>query len=219
MPVCRATIASNFGERLNLLRRIFQAGWLSAAFGSRRSWDRMTADVEEISKNTYQRGLGVGFIDNEENRSRVAFEARKGWLRTYVLYLKAKPCAYWWGTICKGTFYSCALGFDTAYGRYSPGTYLVTRTLEDLCQQGVKDLDFGLGDARYKQQFGNERRYESSISVCAARPRLMALILMKSMNNGLKAAALAIAGRFSAVEVIKKRWRAKLAPKSEGSPK
>jgi len=200
-------------RKAKAFERDFPGGLAVRCFREVGEIEQMTAEVEEIAKKTYQRGLGAGFIDNEENRKRVELEARQGRLRMYVLYVKAKPCAYWWGTSYNNIYHSAALGFDTEYGKYSPGTYLMTKVLEDLCKQGVKELDFGLGDARYKQQFGNEHWCETTISVFAARPRLIAMNLVKTLNGGLMAGALAIARRFNVVDIIKRRWRNTVAPK------
>ncbi len=204
-------------RQAKIFEKDFPGGLAIRCFREPAELDRMAKDVEEVARATYQRGLGVGFIDNEECRSRVAFEARQGWLRMYVLYVKAKPCTYWWGTLYRGTFYSHAIGFDTHYAEFRPGIYIVNKTLAEFCQEGVKGLDFGFGDAQFKQQFGNQHTRELFMNVCAARPRLIALNLMKTLNNGLKAGALAIAGRFNSVQIIKKRWRAKLAPKNDKS--
>src|SRR5213596_358577 len=40
-------------------------------------------DVERVAKKTYQRGLGVGFIDSSTMQQRLRFEAQKGWLQVY----------------------------------------------------------------------------------------------------------------------------------------
>jgi hypothetical protein len=41
--------------------------------------------IEVVAKKTYQRGLGAGFIDNEETRKRLSFFAQKGMLRVMLL--------------------------------------------------------------------------------------------------------------------------------------
>lgn len=178
--------------------------------------EQMFKDVEQIARKTYQRGLGVGFIDNVENRNRLMLEAEKGWLHMYVLYLTAKPCAYWWGVLYRDTFHSCALGFDPECGRYSPGTYLLMKGLESLCQEGVKELDFGLGDARYKQQFGNKSCNEASISIFAPTLRAMSLNLILTLTNGMALIARRILGCFKADEILKTNWRRRLRPVDHG---
>jgi hypothetical protein len=158
--------------------------------------EQMINDVEKIAAKTYQRALGSSFVDNETNRMRVALEAEREWLRMYVLYAEDQPIAYWWGTFYRGTFYSEAMGFDPEYRRYSPGTYLLTKTLEDLYQSGVKDLDFGAGDFQYKQQFGNVTWDETMVfNVFAPYPRPVALNVANSFVGKLRFCAKAIVGR------------------------
>ncbi|MGB7149483.1 MAG: GNAT family N-acetyltransferase, partial [Terriglobales bacterium] len=50
---------------------------------------------------------------------------------------------------------------------FSPGTFLMTKILEQFCAEGVEEVDFGLGDAPYKQRFGNCWWEEASIDIFA----------------------------------------------------
>jgi len=49
-------------------------------------------------------GLGVGFIDNLENRERLRLEAEKGWLRGFVLYV-LMILRIWIGTVYSHRFH------------------------------------------------------------------------------------------------------------------
>ena len=133
--------------------------------------DDVIPQVEEIAKKTYQRGLGVGFQDTEEIRRRLRFCAEKGWLRVYVLHLGDLPCAFWIGTLYHGCFCSDYLAFDPNFGAYSPGTFLLMKVVEEFCGAGVKEIDFGPGEGRYKEQFGNLPSNEASIFVSHPDPR------------------------------------------------
>ncbi len=167
--------------------------------------EKMTRDVEAISKKTYQRSLGSCFIDNETNRKRVALEAEKGWLRMYVLYDKATPIAYWWGELYNQTFYSEAMGYDPEYRRFSPGTYLLTKTLEDFCRSGVKDLDFGAGDYLYKRQFGSQSWEETQVFyVFAPKVRPICLNLLRTLVGGFRFSARKAVKLFRTLEFLRK---------------
>jgi hypothetical protein len=48
--------------------------------------DRLAGVAESIARKSYQRGIGVGFSDSREVRERLRFEARQGWLRSFVLH-------------------------------------------------------------------------------------------------------------------------------------
>ena len=53
------------------------------------------------------------------------------------------------------------------YAKYSPGTYLLTHVMEDLCRDGVAAIDFGIGEALYKQRFGRATWQETEVYLYA----------------------------------------------------
>jgi len=133
--------------------------------------DRLMRDVECVARETYQRGLGVGFEDTPEMRGRYSLMAQKGCLRSYVLYLAGEPAAFWVGVVYRGTAHLEFLGFHPKFEDYSPGTFLVTKALEGFLQDDVKAVDFGYGEERYKQHFGNQRSQEATIRVFRPAPK------------------------------------------------
>ncbi len=142
--------------------------------------ENLIPDLEEIAKKTYQRPLGVGFQDTEQMRRRLGVCAQKGWLRIYVLSVSGEPCAFWMGTLYDGTFYSDEIGFDPQFSHYSPGTFLLTSIVEDLCNSGVKEIDFGVGEAEYKKRFSNRLLTEASVYLFAPNLKGIALNIVRS---------------------------------------
>jgi CelD/BcsL family acetyltransferase involved in cellulose biosynthesis len=116
--------------------------------------ERIFRDVEQIAKLTYQRDLGVGFLDNFGRRHDVQFALQKGWHRTFILYAADKPFAFWTGNVYGGVFYVSHTAYDPSYRKYSPGTFVTMKTMEELWKEGVKEFDFGFGDSWYKQRLG-----------------------------------------------------------------
>jgi len=167
--------------------------------------------IEEIAKKTYQRGLGVGFHDNGEMRRRLHLCADKGWLRIYVLHLGETPCAFWIGTLYQGSFCSDYLAFDPRFGAYSPGTFLLMKVLEEFCGMGVREVDFGFGEGRYKEQFGNSQSMEASVFVFAPRPKGVLLNAMRTSTGLAENLARKIVERTNLLPRIKKLWRSRLA--------
>ncbi len=53
--------------------------------------DEYLRDAESVAARTYQRSLGVGFLDDERQRARVRMLMDHGWFRSYVLYLDGTP--------------------------------------------------------------------------------------------------------------------------------
>ena len=169
--------------------------------------DSMFRDLEEIAKRTYQRGLGAGFADSPEMRQRFRLEAEKGWLRSYILYVGGKPCAFWVGTLYKGTFHSGFMGYDPGYQRYSPGSVLQVKVLEDLCQDGIKELDFGLGDAMYKQRLANCCWQEASAYIFAPTLTATAINAIRVPTIVLDRMLRKVLERSKLLAKVKKRWR------------
>jgi hypothetical protein len=182
-----------------------------ACFKDTDDLERMTADIEEVAKKTYQRGLGTGFASNEETRLLLRFQAQKGWLHAYVLYVAGQPCSFWLGTVYSHTFHGNSFGYDPAYARFSPGMYLLIRGIEDLCSQrethNIQVIDFGLGDAGYKQQLGDTTWEESSPWIFAPSFRGLWLNLLRTPT--------ALADRFARTTIeqigsasdVKRTWR------------
>ncbi len=167
--------------------------------------------IEEIAKKTYQRGLGVGFQDSEEMRRRLRMCAEKGWLRMYVLYLGDVACAFWIGTVYNGNFCSDYLAFDPAFGDCSPGSFLMMKVIEDFCNAGVKEIDFGSGEGRYKEQFGNRSAIESSAWIFAARPKGLALNAIRTSAATVDGVARKILDKTNLLPRIKRAWRDRAA--------
>ncbi len=177
---------------------------------------RMIQQVEEVAKKTYQRGLGVGFVDSEEMRERLQLEAQRGRLRAYILYVTENPSAFWIGSLYGETFHGSYVGYDTAYGKYSPGMFLTMRVIDEFChatgQDKVRQIDFGFGDAPYKTLLANCKWDEASVYIFAptlkgARLnalRTLVLLVNRTLRRGLERAKL--------LAKIKRIWRDHASP-------
>ena len=143
-------------------------------FFSAEQIGQLVHDVEEVAKKSYQRRMNVGFSDAPEIRARLEYDARRGWLAGYILYLDEKPCAFWIGSLRNRVFLSNYLGFDPAYSQYSPGMYLMIKVMETLStetnRQQADRIDFGVGHAIYKRRLSNHNREEALLHIFALRP-------------------------------------------------
>jgi hypothetical protein len=164
-------------------------------------------DMEEVARKTYQRGLGVGFADNMGMRTRLQLFSQKGWLRAWVLYLNDVPCSFWTGTVYNGVLYLDYIAYDPALREYSPGTLLMMKALEDLCSEGVGAVDFGFGQADYKQRFGNVRLMESSIYIYAPSLKGLLLNAMRTAPILIDRVSKTILSRTKLLPKVKKLWR------------
>lgn len=166
--------------------------------------------VEAVARTTYQRGLGAGFIDNHENRERLSFFARKGQLRVLLLEIDGIPKAFWMGTVYKGVFHSAATGYTPDVKDFEVGTLAFIRVVDELVREGVRRLDFGLGDAHYKERFADRHWREATVQLFAPTCRGRFLHAYLGLFSWLDHEARRLLSRLGAVDRIKKSWRARM---------
>jgi ribosomal protein S18 acetylase RimI-like enzyme len=135
--------------------------------------EMILADCETIARKTYQRGLQVGFVDSNETRLLMTLSAHRGWLRSYILYIGQRPCAFWNDFLYQRTFQSWNIGFDPDFRDLRLGHFLREHVLEELCEtQGADTVDFGFGDALYKRECGDQGSLRGlSLCVCSNATR------------------------------------------------
>lgn len=176
--------------------------------------DRLIEDVEAITRQTYQRGLGVGFSDTPEIRRRLSLQAAKGSLRGYVLYVRGYPWAFFLGSLYHGTFHGDFMGYDPLHAKYSPGMFVVVKMIEDLCNgkdrgERISTIDFGLGDAQYKRVLSNLRWNDSSLYIFSPRISGVSLNLMRTAAAMLERTARKALMQTGLLNRVKKMWRLK----------
>ena len=183
-------------------------------YGEPSGLEVMIRDLETVAQRTYQRGLRVGFEKSAAILNLLQLEAEKGWLRAYILYLEMKPCASWVGCIYDGVFYSDFLAHDPAYGAYSPGTFLLTQTTADLCENKLVSIDFGIDEARYKHQFGNRCWTESATQLFAPSLKGTELLLAASAASFTSRFVKGFLERTALLSTVKKFLRRRAAPET-----
>lgn len=193
---------------------------LEGAFPGTVSWswiDRfddipgICAKLEAVAARTYQRGLEAGFVDDEEHRRLLDLFAGKGQLRIQLLEIEGKVAAFWIGVLYRGVFYTGDTGYDPDLSEYRVGTLVFLHMVDELVKEGVRKLDFGLGDAQYKQRFGDESWRETSITMFAPTAKGL---LLKSVLLGCSVLDLAgrrLLERSGLLDRIKTGWRQRLS--------
>lgn len=144
--------------------------------------EQLFRDAETVACKTYQRGLGVGFEDNPAMRRRLDFEAARGSLLAYILYVAGRPTAFWIGSVYKHTYFSSFMGYDPSLAQYSPGTYLLLEVIESFCtdNSNCQAVDFGLGDAAYKSLLGDSVWQEASVYVFGSTAKGLAINALRT---------------------------------------
>lgn len=137
--------------------------------------EEIAARLELVAARTYQRGLGGGFVNDEEHRHRYELFARRGQLRMQLVEIEGTVKAFWVGMVYKGVFFSSATGYDPDFRAFELGTLMLITMADELEKEGVFKIDFGLGDAFYKERFGDEKWLETTVHMFA--PNLKGVIL------------------------------------------
>jgi len=190
-------IAAELGDRVSV-RIVREASQL----------DLLVRDADRVARTTYQRGLGAGFSDTPEQRTLAQLALERGWLRGYLLYVDDEPAAYWLCALHGDTMLIKTAGFDTAYERLRIGLYLLMRAIEDACADpAIRVLDFGPGDAAYKQQFSSDGYEERNAVVFA--PSFRGLRVNASRTAILASARVArrVLDATKLTDRVKSRWR------------
>ena len=171
-------------------------------------------DAEEVAQKTYQRSLGVGFRNSNDTLDWLNSLAAKNRLRGYLLYVKETPTAFWIGNIHNKSFHLDYTGFDPDYRKHEVGTVLFLEMLNDLCVHDsgqIINIDFGLGDAQYKQRFGDASWTEAAAYIYAPTVRGISLNLFNKSNKVAWKKAEEILDRLKLKQTVKTLWRRRLS--------
>ncbi len=190
-----AQVEKAFGDRISIRR-----------FRDAADLDEYLRDVESVAARTYQRSLGVGFLDDERQRARAHMLMDRGWFRSYVLYLDGSPVAFEQGEAYRGRFVSVRAGYDPACGQHRVGAYLLAKAIEDLIEDPQFSVfDFGLGDAEYKRKLGHRSVEEGDLVVYARRARPIRINLARTGLHGVSSGVTASLRKVSLLDTSK-QW-------------
>lgn len=171
---------------------------------------RLTDDAESIMRNSYQRGLDVGFRDSAVTRELLHMKAEKKRLRGHILYLGNIPAAFWIGELNRGEFISDFVAYDSQFSNYSPGIYLILKVIEGYysgCEGKVSVVDFTLGSARYKESLSNDKWQEAPIYIYAPTFKGLELKLARLIVLAIDSALKSLLIKTGVLQKVKKWWR------------
>jgi hypothetical protein len=123
--------------------------------------------ADAVARMSYQRALGEGFLNSREDLGKIRAAARQGAWRAFATLLDGKTVAFWSGCQLGSRVFLWWTGYDAAFQEYSPGLVSSARMVERFIEGGVTAVDFGGGDAPYKERLCNASRWEESVCVYA----------------------------------------------------
>ena len=172
-----------------------------------------------VAAHTYQAKLGAGFADTPMWREILRQEAAAGRLRCYLLVCDDRATAFQVGTVYGKRYHLDAIGYLPELAQLSPGTVLLLRSFKELSDLGVREIDYGFGDAEYKRIYGSRNWEESTVHLYGLGLRPVAARWMEGAGGAAEAAARKLAGSEGVLKRVKKKWRAKLSKsQSAASP-
>lgn len=169
--------------------------------------DGFVDDAVRITNAGWQGVAGAGFGDPQVQRALLARAAEQNRLRCYRLRCAGEAIAYQAGVVCDDVYHLQATGFLPHLARLSPGQVMLIRAMRDLCASGVRAIDYGFGDASYKQMYGTESWNEATIYLYAPTREGRSARLLHCLVRAVSRLA---AWRWLA-QRVKKHWRARLA--------
>jgi hypothetical protein len=176
--------------------------------------DDLCRKMESVAHATYQRGLGAGFANDQETRSRLALAARRGQLRVFILEIGGLPKAFWLGDVYGDAFHSAATGYCPEVRPFEVGTLIFLRMIDKLSEEGVARFDFGLGDAKYKERFADHAWREATVQLFAPTLKGALLGALLGWCNRIDRALRWLAMRLGIVNTVKQLWRRRIAGKT-----
>jgi CelD/BcsL family acetyltransferase involved in cellulose biosynthesis len=108
-------------------------------------------------------------------KDRSPFEdlARRGLVRSYVLDCGGAPVAFVLGYQFDDIFHYAEIAYRESVQRFSPGTTLLYMLIRDLVEhRRPRIVNFGIGDAPYKREFGNVQTRDASVLLLRKTVRL-----------------------------------------------
>lgn len=173
LPGSFSEYLAKFGakKRYNLAR---QVRLLSEHAGGRLELRRVedpadvrgfAADAATVVERSWQADLlASGVTRAASDPASLEDLARRGLLRSYLLAAGDVPCAFVVGYQYGDVYHYAEIGYDRSFSRFSPGAALLYMLIADLLEhRPPRRVNFGIGDAGYKREFGNRDTTDASV--------------------------------------------------------
>jgi CelD/BcsL family acetyltransferase involved in cellulose biosynthesis len=174
----------------------------------------LCAQLETVAARTYQRGLGAGFQNSDETQKRMTLFAERRQLRIQLLEIDGAVRAFWLGAVYHDVFHSWSTAYDQELRDYEPGNLMFHRLVDELADERVKTLDFGLGDAFYKQRYGDTSWREGTLRIFAPTPKGALLRSSAAVTDCLDVVGRYVLKSTGLTSQLKNRWRQRLAQRT-----
>ena len=167
--------------------------------------------ADDISKKTYQRALGAGFVNDLATREMLGAAARKAALRACLLYVGDKPVAFASGIVSNKTLYGTFMGYDPGFKKYRPGLQTLMCLIEESFESSgdLLRVDAGCGDVPYKRALFDSSWKEGPVWIFAPSTMGLTLHVIKVVSTLLHSLAMGLLARSRHLRKVKKMWHRK----------
>jgi hypothetical protein len=196
------------GRHARMLERDFPGEVRFQSVRSERDVEDFARKADEISQKTYQRALGVGFVNDLEMREMLCAAAQKAALRACLLYIGDRPVAFTGGIVSNQTLYGTFTGYDPGFKKYRPGLQTLTRLIEESFEPSgsLLRVDAGCGDVPYKRALFDSSWKESPVWIFAPSATGLRLHVLKVVSTLLHYPTMRLLARSDHLRKVKKMW-------------
>jgi hypothetical protein len=197
-----------FRKRARMLVRDFPGKVRFQSVRSERDVDDFARKADTISRKTYQRALGAGFVNDLAMREMLRAAARKAALRACLLYVGDNPVAFASGIISNKTLYGTFTGYDPALKKYRLGFQTLMRLIQDSFESSgdLLRFDAGCGDVPYKRALFDSSWKEGPVWIFAPSTTGLKLHVLKVVSTLLHSLAMGLLARSRHLQKVKKMW-------------
>ena len=125
--------------------------------------------ILEIERQSWKEAAGTSITarawEEAFYRTLGKLTAEPQWLRIYILLLDGQPIGYDYALIYRDRYFMLKTSFVESFSKFSPGTVLRWRVIQDLYAEGVREHDF-LGEPDpYKMAWAKETRSHQAVLI------------------------------------------------------
>ncbi len=183
--------------------------------GSPDQVETILAACEAIGSRTYHAKVGGMVRQDPVWRTMLESLASLGCLACHQFRIGGDPIAFVLAAHHERVTHIIAMAHLAEHSRYSPGKHLLLEVIRDSCERGMHWVDYGFGDAQYKQIYGSH--CEQEVTLLLTSPTLRATMVRNAAATATsvhhtvqRLAGTKIAGR------AKRLWRAHAAHRTTG---
>ena len=206
-----------FKRTARMLARDFPGMVRFQSIRSERDVEDFARIADEISRKTYHRALGEGFVNNVEMLEMLRAAAQNAALRACLLYVGEQPIAFAGGFLSDKTLYGTFTGYDPEFKKYGPGLQSMMHLIEESFEPsgGLLRVDAGSGDLPYKRMLFDSGWKEHPAWIFAPSVKGLSLHVFRVISTLLHFLAMWLLAKSEYLRRVRKMWQQRLLRESQ----